>query len=123
MGRGTSSLVATRSISNPGGRVNRCAPILKSAAGIDSVEPKARRAVMKWRMAVPDSSAVPRIGQADLPGPLANSTNPWISGSVVYAARVVEELSNREIRELKARAQRLKPMLKVGREGLSPAFL
>ena len=35
---------------------------------------------------------------------------------------MVEELSNREIRELKARAQRLKPMLKVGREGLSPAF-
>jgi RNA-binding protein len=36
---------------------------------------------------------------------------------------VAEELSNREIRELKARAQRLKPMLKVGKEGLSPAFL
>lgn len=37
--------------------------------------------------------------------------------------RVPEELSNREVRELKARAQRLKPMLKVGKEGLSPAFL
>ena len=36
---------------------------------------------------------------------------------------MAEELSNRERRELKARAQRLKPMLKVGKEGLSPAFL
>ena len=36
---------------------------------------------------------------------------------------MVEELSNREVRELKARAQRIKPMLKVGKEGLSPAFL
>jgi RNA-binding protein len=36
---------------------------------------------------------------------------------------VAEELSNREVRELKARAQRLKPMLKVGKDGLSPAFL
>jgi len=36
---------------------------------------------------------------------------------------VVEELTNREIRELKARAQRLKPMLKVGKEGLSSQFL
>ena len=34
-----------------------------------------------------------------------------------------EELSNRELRTLKARAQLLKPMLKVGKEGLSPAFL
>ncbi len=32
-------------------------------------------------------------------------------------------LSNPETRALKARAQRLKAMLKVGREGLSPAFL
>jgi RNA-binding protein len=36
---------------------------------------------------------------------------------------MADDLSNREIRELKARAQRLKPMLKVGRDGLSPAFL
>jgi RNA-binding protein len=36
---------------------------------------------------------------------------------------VVEQLSNRELRELKARAQRLKPMFKVGKDGLSPAFL
>jgi RNA-binding protein len=36
---------------------------------------------------------------------------------------VAEELSNREVRELKARAQLLRPMLKVGKEGLSPAFL
>ena len=36
---------------------------------------------------------------------------------------MAEELSNRELRELKARAQRLKPMLKVGKDGLSPAFL
>ena len=37
--------------------------------------------------------------------------------------RVAEELSNRELRALKARAQLLKPMLKVGKDGLSPAFL
>ena len=36
---------------------------------------------------------------------------------------MVEELSNREVRELKARAQRIKPMLKVGKDGLSPQFL
>jgi RNA-binding protein len=36
---------------------------------------------------------------------------------------VAEELSNREVRGLKARAQLLKPMLKVGKDGLSPAFL
>jgi RNA-binding protein len=34
-----------------------------------------------------------------------------------------EELSNRELRALKARAQLLKPMLKIGKDGLSPAFL
>ncbi len=33
------------------------------------------------------------------------------------------ELSNRELRALKARAQLLKPMLKVGKDGLSPAFV
>ena len=36
---------------------------------------------------------------------------------------MAEELSNREVRALKARAQLLKPMLKVGKDGLSPAFL
>ena len=36
---------------------------------------------------------------------------------------MVEELSNREIRALKARAQLLKPILKVGKDGLSPAFI
>jgi RNA-binding protein len=36
---------------------------------------------------------------------------------------VAEELSNREVRGLKARAQLLKPMLKVGKDGLSAAFL
>ena len=33
------------------------------------------------------------------------------------------ELTNPQIRELKAKAQRLKPMLKVGKDGLSPGFL
>ncbi len=33
------------------------------------------------------------------------------------------ELTNAEIRALKAQAQRLKATLKVGKEGLSPAFL
>jgi RNA-binding protein len=32
-------------------------------------------------------------------------------------------LTNREIRELKARAQRMKASLKIGKEGLSPQFL
>jgi len=32
-------------------------------------------------------------------------------------------LTNAQIREFKARGQHLKPALKVGREGLSPAFL
>lgn len=36
---------------------------------------------------------------------------------------MIEELSNREVRALKARAQLLKPMLKVGKDGLSPAFV
>lgn len=35
----------------------------------------------------------------------------------------MEALPNRELRALKARAQLLKPMLKVGKEGLSAAFL
>ena len=33
------------------------------------------------------------------------------------------ELTNAQIRELKAQAQRLKATLKVGKDGLSPAFL
>jgi len=36
---------------------------------------------------------------------------------------MAEALTNRELRQLKARAQLLKPMLKVGKDGLSPAFL
>jgi RNA-binding protein len=32
-------------------------------------------------------------------------------------------LTNAQIRELKARAQLMKPMLKVGHDGLSPAFI
>jgi len=47
----------------------------------------------------------------------------WFRKPVRYVAAVAEELSNRELRELKARAQRIKPMLKVGKEGLTPAFL
>ena len=35
----------------------------------------------------------------------------------------MEELPNRELRALKARGQLLKPKLKVGKEGLSAAFL
>ncbi len=35
----------------------------------------------------------------------------------------MDPLSNAEIRTLKARAQRLKATLKVGKEGLSPGFL
>ena len=36
---------------------------------------------------------------------------------------MAEELPGRELRMLKARAQSLKPMLKVGKDGLSPAFI
>lgn len=36
---------------------------------------------------------------------------------------MVEKISGPELRALKARAQLLKPMLKVGKDGLSPAFL
>ena len=36
---------------------------------------------------------------------------------------MTEDISNRELRALKARAQLLKPMLKMGKDGLSPAFL
>jgi RNA-binding protein len=35
----------------------------------------------------------------------------------------MDSLSNTQIRELKAKAQRLKAMLKIGKEGLSPQFL
>ena len=35
----------------------------------------------------------------------------------------MSELTNAQIRGLKARAQRLKPTLKVGKDGLSPQFL
>ncbi len=35
----------------------------------------------------------------------------------------MDRLTNAQIRDLRARAQRLKAMLKVGKEGLSPAFL
>ena len=35
----------------------------------------------------------------------------------------MSELTNAQIRDLKARAQLLKPTLKVGKEGLSPQFI
>jgi RNA-binding protein len=35
----------------------------------------------------------------------------------------MDSLSNAQIRELKAQAQRLKATLKIGKEGLSPQFL
>jgi RNA-binding protein len=35
----------------------------------------------------------------------------------------VEPLDNRELRALKARAQLLKPIVKLGKDGMSPAFL
>lgn len=35
----------------------------------------------------------------------------------------MSELTNAKIRELKARGQLLKPVLKVGKDGLSPEFL
>jgi RNA-binding protein len=49
--------------------------------------------------------------------------NIWRNKPFHYALRMAEALTNRELRELKARAQLLKPMLKVGKDGLSPAFL
>jgi RNA-binding protein len=35
----------------------------------------------------------------------------------------MDPLTNAKVRELKARAQRMKAMLKIGKEGLSPQFL
>lgn len=35
----------------------------------------------------------------------------------------MSELTNARVRELKARAQLMKPMLKIGHDGLSPQFL
>jgi RNA-binding protein len=35
----------------------------------------------------------------------------------------MDSLTNAQVRDLKAKAQRLKAMLKVGKEGLSPQFL
>jgi RNA-binding protein len=35
----------------------------------------------------------------------------------------MSSLTNAQIRELKARAQLMKPMLKVGHDGISPAFI
>ena len=35
----------------------------------------------------------------------------------------LEPLDNRELRALKSRAQLLKPMVKLGKDGMSPAFL
>ena len=36
---------------------------------------------------------------------------------------MADELTNRDVRALKARAQLLKPMLKVGKDGLSSTFI
>ena len=36
---------------------------------------------------------------------------------------MAEPLENRELRALKARAQLLKPLLRVGKDGISPALL
>jgi len=41
---------------------------------------------------------------------------------VAYAG-VMDSLTNAQIRDLKARGQRLKAMLKIGKEGLSPQFM
>ena len=35
----------------------------------------------------------------------------------------MQELTNAQLRELKARAQRMKATVKIGKEGLSPKFL
>lgn len=69
---------------------------------------------------------VPRGEQKIKPGTSQRrrrSQNIWRTALFRYAARMAEALTNRELRELKARAQLLKPMLKVGKDGLSPAFL
>ena len=38
-------------------------------------------------------------------------------------SETMTELSNAEIRQFKATAQRMKPILKIGRQGLSPQFI
>ena len=59
-------------------------------------------------------------GEHEIDPPLSRWQNPQMAK---YAGHMVDALTNRELRALKARAQLLKPMLKVGKDGLSPAFL
>ena len=47
---------------------------------------------------------------------------PWF-GEDFGLSFVMAPLTNQQVRELKARAQRLKATLKVGKEGLSPQFI
>src|SRR3954453_14811353 len=47
---------------------------------------------------------------------------PWIA-HLIGLLFVMAPLTNQQVRALKARAQKLKPTLKVGKEGLSPQFI
>jgi RNA-binding protein len=65
-----------------------------------------------------------RILEGDLQAEQRHRTqNIWRTPPFRYAARMAEAITNRELRALKVRAQLLKPMLKIGKDGLSPAFL
>jgi RNA-binding protein len=49
--------------------------------------------------------------------------NPDASESDPLRGPVDRQVAGRELRELKAKAQRLKPLVKLGKEGLSESFL
>jgi RNA-binding protein len=49
--------------------------------------------------------------------------NPEASKSDSLSGSVDRQVAGRELRELKAKAQRLKPLVKLGKEGLSESFL
>jgi RNA-binding protein len=49
--------------------------------------------------------------------------NPEASESDSSSGPVDRQVTGRELRDLKAKAQRLKPLVKLGKEGLSESFL
>src|SRR5688572_22042632 len=63
------------------------------------------------------NSIGPRRGES-----LNHNSNQSGTGSAVVAS-VDTPVAGRELRELKAKAQRLKPLVKLGKEGLSEPFL
>jgi RNA-binding protein len=57
------------------------------------------------------------------PNDKAQTMNPEASESDPLPGPVDRQVAGRELRELKAKAQRLSPFVKLGKEGLSDSFL